>query len=60
MTQEKNIKKLVLRHGKIKELAQICGVSTKTVSNALSYKTDSDTGYLIRRKAIENGFVKQF
>jgi len=53
-------KPIKLRRGKIKELAAICGLSTKTVQRALNYEFDSDSGILIRRRAYEMGFVKMF
>lgn len=55
-----NKKPIKLRHGKIKELARICGLSTKTVNRALNYMSDSDSGILVRRRAYEMGFVKMF
>lgn len=59
-TAREKKRKIVLRYGKIKELADICGVSRDTVERALSYKTDCDNGILIRKRAYEYGFVKQF
>lgn len=57
MAKKKAIK---LRYGKITELANICGVSVKTVQRALAFESDSDNGFLIRRRAYELGFVRQF
>lgn len=57
MTRKKNIK---LKYGKIPELARICGVSERTVQYALAWKSDNDTGCLIRQKAAQLGFIKRF
>lgn len=57
MTRKKNIK---LKYGKIPELARICGVSERTVQYALAWKSDNDTGCLIRQKAEQLGFIKRF
>lgn len=53
-------KKIKLRYGKTKELAKICGVSERTVLKAMCWDTDSDTQNLIRKRAYDLGFVKQF
>lgn len=57
MAKKKAIK---LRYGKIKELANICGVSEKCVQRALNFESDTDNGFLIRRRAYEMGFVRMF
>ena len=53
-------KRIKLKYGKIAELAKICGVSRRTVDYALAYHTDSDTENLIRQRAEQLGFIKQF
>lgn len=58
--RKKTNSQIKLRHGKITELAKICGVSRQTVTRALNYEGDTDNGILIRRRAYEYGFVKQF
>ncbi len=53
-------KKIKLRRGKVGELAKICGVSERTVFLALRWDSDTDTQNLIRKRAYDLGFVKQF
>lgn len=53
-------KKIKLKYGKIPELAAICKVSTRTVNNALAWHSDNDTENLIRQRAEQLGFIKQF
>ena len=53
-------KKIRLRYGKGIELAKSLGVSVQTVSKAMRWNTDSDTENLIRQRAKELGFIKQF
>lgn len=53
-------KKIKLRYGKGIELAKALGVSVQTVSKAMRWNTDSDTENLIRQRAKELGFIKQF
>lgn len=57
MARKKHIK---LKYGKIPELAAICKVSKRTVNNALAWHSDSDTENLIRQRAYQLGFVKEF
>ena len=57
MTKRKAIK---LKRGAKKKLAAILGVSEPTVYNAVNWKCDSDLQNLVRQKAKELGFVKQF
>lgn len=53
-------KKIKLRYGKGIELAKTLGVSVQTVSKAMKWNTDSDTENLIRQRARELGYIKQF
>lgn len=53
-------KRIRLIHGKIPELARICGCSVRTVNKALVWTTDSDTENLVRKRAEQLGFIKQF
>lgn len=53
-------KKITLKYGKAKELAKICGTSRQTVSKALRWNTDSDMENLVRARAKEYGWIKQF
>ena len=53
-------KKIQLRHGKGIELARDVGVSVRTVSRALNWHSDSDIENLVRKRAKELGFIKQF
>lgn len=57
MARKKHIK---LKYGKIAELAKICGVSKRTVNLALAWTSDNDTQNLIRARAEQLGFIKQF
>lgn len=57
MARKKHIK---LKYGKIAELAKICGVSKRTVNLALAWNSDNDTQNLIRARAEQLGFIKQF
>ena len=53
-------KRIKLRQGYSTKLAQICGVSRSTVVRALGWNSDCDTENLIRKKAYDLGFVRQF
>lgn len=53
-------KRIKLRYGKVTELARVCGVSDRTVTNALTWKRDTELLALIRKRAYELGFVRQF
>lgn len=53
-------KQIKLRLGKVAELAKICGVSQRTVYAALRWDNDTDIQNLVRKRAYELGFVKQF
>lgn len=57
MTNRKPIK---LKKGCKRKLAQILGVSELTVYNAMHWRCDSDIQNLVRQKAKELGFIKQF
>ena len=48
---------ILLPHGKKKEIAAMCGVSTVTLWKALTGKTNSDKAKKMRKIAIENGGV---
>lgn len=53
-------KRIILKYGYAKRLAAVCGVSRNTVSRALAWNSDCDGENLIRRKAEELGYIKQF
>ena len=53
-------KKIILRHGKGVGLARDVGVSVQTVSKALRWESDSDIQNLIRKRAKDLGYIKQF
>jgi hypothetical protein len=55
-----NRKPIKLKKGSKKKLAAILGVSELTVYNAMHWKCDSDMQNMVRQKARELGFVKQF
>ncbi len=57
MSSRKPIK---LKKGCKKRLAEILRVSELTVYNAMHWKCDSDVQNLVRQKAKELGFIKQF
>lgn len=57
MAKRKVIK---LKRGAKKKLAAILGVSEPTIYNAVNWKCDSDLQNLVRQKAKELGFIKQF
>lgn len=58
MTRKK--KPIKLRVGAIETLAKDCGVSKRTVNNALAWKSDTDTQNLVRKRAYELGLVRRF
>lgn len=49
-----------LKYGKISELAKACGVSSRTVNNALAWRSDNDTENRVREMAKELGYIKCF
>lgn len=53
-------KPIKLRKGKVAELAKICGVCEKTVYSALRWENDTEMQNLIRKRAYDLQFVKQF
>ncbi len=53
-------KRIRLKYGKIPELAKICNCSVRTVKLALAWNSDNDTQNLIRVRAEQLGFIKQF
>lgn len=53
-------KKIKLQYGKGIQLAKDLGVSVQTVSKAMNWHADSETENLIRRKAREFGYIRQF
>ena len=53
-------KRIRLKYGKIPELAKICNCSIRTVKLALAWNSDNDTQNLIRARAEQLGFIKQF
>lgn len=55
-----NRKTIKLKKGCKKRLAEILRVSELTVYNAMHWKCDSDLQNLVRKKARELGFIKQF
>ena len=55
-----NRKPIKLKKGCKKKLAKILDVSEPTVYNAMHWKCDSDVQNLVRQKAKELGFIKQF
>lgn len=55
-----NRKTIKLKKGCKKRLAEILKVSELTVYNAMHWKCDSDLQNLVRKKARELGFIKQF
>ncbi len=55
-----NRKPIKLKKGCKKKLAGILKVSEVTVYNAMHWKCDSDVQSLVRQKAKELGFIKQF
>lgn len=55
-----NRKPIKLKKGCKKKLAGILKVSEVTVYNAVHWKCDSDVQNLVRQKAKELGFIKQF
>lgn len=55
-----NRRPIKLKKGCKKRLAEILRVSELTVYNAMHWKCDSDVQNLVRQKAKELGFIKQF
>lgn len=55
-----NRKPIKLKKGAKKKLAAILGVSEPTIYNAMHWKCDSDMQNMVRQKARELGFVRQF
>ena len=53
-------KPIKLKRGAKKKLAMILGVSEPTIYNAVNWKCDSDLQNLVRKKARELGFIKEF
>lgn len=53
-------KKIKVYKGKAQELAIICKCSKRLVSYALSWHKDTETENLVRKRAKELGFIKQF
>ena len=53
-------KRIILKRGYVERLANVCGVSTVTVSRALGWNSDNDTENNIRRKAYELDYIKRF
>lgn len=53
-------KKITLKYGKAKELAKICGTTPQTVSKALAWNADSEMQNLVRVRARQYGFIKEF
>lgn len=51
-------KKILTKHGEIAKIAQLMGVTPKTVYNALNYQTESDNNRKIRLFAIHRGGVE--
>lgn len=57
MTKRKPLK---LRSGCIKKLMSDCRVSKATVMRSLQWDSDTDLQNLVRKRAIELGYVKRF
>lgn len=55
-----NKKEIKLKYGCVKKLAADCRVSRNTVTSACKYKLDSDLQALIRKRAYELNYVRQF
>lgn len=53
-------KRIKLRHGSAKMLAEIAGVSRMTVTRALKWNADTDTENIVRQLAKELGMIKKF
>lgn len=51
-------KKILTKHGEIAKIAQLMGVTPKTVYNALNYQTESAQNRKIRQFAIHRGGVE--
>lgn len=55
-----NRKPIKLKRGAKKKLAAILGVSEPTVYKSMHWDCDSDMQNMVRAKAKELGFIKQF
>lgn len=53
-------KPIKVRYGGAKILAKSCGVSERTVTDALKWKGDTDAQDLIRKRAYDLGLIKRF
>lgn len=53
-------KPIKLRLGGVKILAKDCGVSERTVCDALKYRNDTDAPNLVRKWAKDLGLIKRF
>lgn len=53
-------KPIKLRMGCVKKLAESCGVSERTVCDALKWKNDTDAQNLVRKRAEDLGYIKRF
>lgn len=57
MTKRKPLK---LRSGYVKKLMSDCRVSKATVIRSLKWDSDTDLQNLVRKRAIELGYIKRF
>jgi hypothetical protein len=55
-----NRKPIKLKRGAKKKLAAILGVSEPTIYKSMHWDCDSDMQNMVRAKAKELGFIKQF
>ena len=53
-------KRIKVRYGCVKLLAQKCKVSKETVRHALSYNSDSENENLVRKRAEELDYIRKF
>lgn len=53
-------KPIKIRYGGAKILAKCCGVSERTVTDALKWEGDTDAQNLVRKQAYDLGLVKKF
>lgn len=53
-------KPIKLRRGGVKKVAASCGVSERTVCEALKWGGDTDAQNLVRKRIVELGLIKKF